>query len=72
MMRMTYLLLLFITLFPRAASGEAFDVDTYLRMHDASEISVSPDGQFIAYTLYERDLEPVSYTHLTLPTSDLV
>ena len=57
MMRMTYLLLLFITLFPRAASGEAFDVDTYLRMHDASEISVSPDGQFIAYTLYERDLE---------------
>ena len=57
MMRMTYLLLLFITLFPRAASGEAFDVDTYLRMQDASEISVSPDGQFIAYTLYERDLE---------------
>ena len=57
MMRMTYLLLLFITLFPRAASGEAFDVDTYLRMQDASEISVSPDGQFVAYTLYERDLE---------------
>jgi dipeptidyl aminopeptidase/acylaminoacyl peptidase len=26
-------------------------------MQDASEISVSPDGQFVAYTLYERDLE---------------
>ena len=57
MMRMTYLLLLFITLFPRAAAGEVFDVDTYLRMQHASEISVSPDGQFVAYTLYERDLE---------------
>lgn len=57
MMRMTYLLLLFITLFPRAATGEVFDVDTYLRMQHASEISVSPDGQFVAYTLYERDLE---------------
>ena len=57
MTRTTYLLLLFTTLFTPAVFAEVFDVDTYLRMHDASEISVSPDGQFVAYTLYERDLE---------------
>ena len=57
MTRMTYLLLLFTTLFTPAVFAEVFDVDTYLRMRDASEISVSPDGQFVAYTLYERDLE---------------
>ena len=57
MTRTTYLLLFLTTLFTPAVWAEAFDVDTYLRMHDASEISVSPDGQFIAYTLYERDLE---------------
>ena len=57
MTRTTYLLLLFTTLFTPAVFAEVFDVDTYLRMHDASEISVSPDGKFVAYTLYERDLE---------------
>ena len=57
MTRTTYLLLLFTTLFTPAVFAEVFDVDTYLRMQDASEISVSPDGQFVAYTLYERDLE---------------
>ena len=57
MTRTTYLLLFLTTLFTPAVCAEVFDVDTYLRMHDASEISVSPDGQFVAYTLYERDLE---------------
>ena len=57
MTRTTYLLLLFTTLFTPAVFAEVFDVDTYLRMQDASEISVSPDGKFVAYTLYERDLE---------------
>ena len=57
MTRTTYLLLLFTTLFTPAAFAEVFDVDTYLHMQDVSEISVSPDGQFVAYTLYERDLE---------------
>ena len=56
MKRTTYLLLLFTILFTPAVFAEVFDVDTYLRMHGASEISVSPDGQFVAYTLYERDL----------------
>jgi len=51
------LLLFLTTLFTPAVFAEVFDVDTYLRMQDASEISVSPDGQFVAYTLYERDLE---------------
>ncbi|MBT7340086.1 MAG: S9 family peptidase, partial [Halieaceae bacterium] len=57
MTRTTYLLLLFTTLFTPAVFAEVFDVDTYLHMQDVSEISVSPDGQFVAYTLYERDLE---------------
>ena len=57
MTRTTYLLLFLTTLFTPAVFAEVFDVDTYLRMQDASEISVSPDGQFVAYTLYERDLE---------------
>ena len=57
MTRTTYLLLFLTTLFTPAVCAEVFDVDTYLRMQDASEISVSPDGQFVAYTLYERDLE---------------
>ncbi len=57
MTRTTYLLLFLTTLFTPAVCAEVFDVDTYLRMHDASEISVSPDGKFVAYTLYERDLE---------------
>ena len=57
MTRTTYLLLFLTTLFTPAVFAEVFAVDTYLRMQDASEISVSPDGQFVAYTLYERDLE---------------
>jgi len=35
-------------------------------------ISVLTDGGFKILTEYIKDLTPVSYTHLTLPTSDLV
>ena len=34
-----------------------FDIDTYLAMKNVSEITVSPDGQFLAYTVSHHDLE---------------
>ena len=43
-----------------SASGTAdrlFDIDTYLAMKQVSEIAVSPDGAFLAYTVTHYDLE---------------
>jgi dipeptidyl aminopeptidase/acylaminoacyl peptidase len=57
MTRLIHSLLLFILPLTPAFSAENFSIDTYLRMQGASEISVSPDGQFVAYSLYKRDLE---------------
>ena len=57
MTRLIHSLLLFMLPLTPAVSDEIFSIDTYLRMQGASEISVSPDGQFVAYSLYERDLE---------------
>jgi hypothetical protein len=57
MTRLIHSLLLFMLPLTPAVSAENFSIDTYLRMQGASEISVSPDGQFVAYSLYERDLE---------------
>ncbi len=34
-----------------------FDIDTYLAMADLSEISISPDGAYVTYTLSHRDLK---------------
>lgn len=34
-----------------------FDIDTYLAMKNVSEITVSPDGEYLAYTQSHRDLE---------------
>jgi dipeptidyl aminopeptidase/acylaminoacyl peptidase len=34
-----------------------FDVDTYLALKNVSGITVSPDGEFLAYTQTHRDLE---------------
>ena len=34
-----------------------FDIDTYLAMKNVSEIAVSPDSQFLAYTISNYDLE---------------
>ena len=31
-----------------------------------------PDGSLVTHKLLSENPEPVSYTHLTLPTSDLV
>ena len=34
-----------------------FDIDTYLAMKSVSSITVSPDGEYLAYTQSHRDLE---------------
>ncbi|MDH3532582.1 MAG: S9 family peptidase, partial [Gammaproteobacteria bacterium] len=47
----------------RADAARVFDIDTYLAMKSVAEISVSPDGKFLAYTVSHYDLEkdePVS------------
>jgi len=39
------------------AADRLFDIDTYLAMKQVSEIAVSPDGAFLAYTVSNYDLE---------------
>ena len=41
----------------RADALASFGVDDYLALEDVSEIAVSPDGEFVAYTLTSKDLE---------------
>lgn len=50
-------LLSLISLLTRTDAHADFAVDEYLRLIDISEIAVSPDGQFIAYTLTSKDIE---------------
>lgn len=38
-------------------AARLFDIDTYLAMKQTSEIAVSPDGAFLAYTVSHYDLE---------------
>jgi len=38
-------------------SARTFDVDRYLSLRDISDIAVSPEGDFIAYTLTSKDTE---------------
>lgn len=40
-----------------AAGAERFSIDAYLALESAAGLSVSPDGQFVAYTLTRNDLE---------------
>ena len=40
-----------------AYADRVFDIDTYLAMKNVSEITVSPDGEYLAYTQSHRDLE---------------
>jgi dipeptidyl aminopeptidase/acylaminoacyl peptidase len=39
------------------AANRPFDVDTYLAMKQVAEITASPDGEFLAYTVSHYDLE---------------
>jgi dipeptidyl aminopeptidase/acylaminoacyl peptidase len=40
-----------------AASEQHFDIEHFLALKGVSEISLSPDGQYIAYTMTANDLE---------------
>ncbi len=62
MIRLTALLALLITVSAEADSSGVFDIDNYLGMKGVSEISVSPDGAFIAYTITESDFEKDYYS----------
>ena len=62
MTRLTALLALLLATPLQAHSSGTFDIDAYLSMKGVSEISVSPDGAFVAYTISETDLEEDSYT----------
>jgi hypothetical protein len=52
-----------LSLFTRAESAENFTIDHYLKLNDVSEISVSPEGDYIAYTISGRDLEKDEQRH---------
>jgi dipeptidyl aminopeptidase/acylaminoacyl peptidase len=41
----------------RVDADRVFDIDTYLALGSPSEISVSPDGRFLAYSVFHYDLE---------------
>jgi dipeptidyl aminopeptidase/acylaminoacyl peptidase len=43
-------------------ADRSFDVDIYLTLNNVSEISVSPDGQFLAYTQSRRDVAKDQWT----------
>ena len=45
------------SLFTRAEKGKPFGVDQYLALNDISEISVSPEGDYVAYTVASNDLK---------------
>ena len=62
MNRFAPLLALLLACSAQADSNNVFDIDTYLNMKDVSEISVSPDGAFVAYTISESDLEKDDYS----------
>ena len=47
----------FFSLLPGSDSATGFGVDEYLALKDISEIAVSSDGDFIAYTLTSKDLK---------------
>lgn len=40
-----------------AAAADRFSIDAYLALESAAEMTVSPDGQYVAYTLTRNDLE---------------
>ena len=50
----TVVLLLWST---HSYADRVFDIDTYLAMKSVSSITVSPDGEYLAYTQSDRDLE---------------
>ena len=45
------------SLLSRAESDKSFGVEEYLALKDISEVALSPEGHFIAYTITSNDLE---------------
>ena len=45
------------SLFSRAEAARKFGIDDYLALNDISEINLSPQGRFIAYTVSSNDFE---------------
>ena len=45
------------SLLTRSDPATAFGVDEYLALKDISEIAVSPDGDYVAYTLTSKDID---------------
>ena len=47
------------SLFPRADAdaGKRFGVDEFLALEDISEVELSPEGSFVAYTLTSNDID---------------
>jgi len=46
-----------ISLFSRTKLARTFGIDEYLGLEDISEMSLSPDGDLLAYTITSNDLE---------------
>jgi dipeptidyl aminopeptidase/acylaminoacyl peptidase len=55
--RFSFAALVLLSLSPGTEAEPVFGVDHYLALKGLSEISASPDGQYIAYTLAEKDLD---------------
>ena len=46
-----------LSLFDRADAEQQFGIDQFLALKDVSEISASPDGKYVAYTVASNDLK---------------
>ncbi len=56
--RLIVLGIVFLLAWPASGTADRrFDIDTYLAMKQVSEITASPDGAFLAYTVSHYDLE---------------
>ena len=56
--RLSVLGMAVLLIWPANASADRlFDIDTHLAMKNVSEITASPDGEFLAYTISRYDLE---------------
>lgn len=51
------LLVLGLLTIASTAAADRFSIDAYLALETAAELSVSPDGHYVAYTLTRNDLE---------------
>ncbi len=56
--KMGVVLTAFLLAWPAGGTANRpFDIDTYMALKQVSEIAVSPDGAYLAYTVSHYDLE---------------